>query len=200
MIIGIVGYYASGKDTAAHILEEKGFAHFSLSDMIREEVRKEGREITREYLIEKGNALRKEFGPSVLADKALEYIEAREKEEKEKEAKKGGEGKKNFIITSIRNPFEVKSLRRRRDFVLVFIDAEIRTRFERMLPRARESDPKTYEQFLEFEDRERKSNDPTKQSIDDCVRLADKKIENNGDEQDFRGEIERLLAELRSSA
>ena len=40
MIIGITGSYASGKDTVASILQEKGFIHYSLSDILREELKK----------------------------------------------------------------------------------------------------------------------------------------------------------------
>ena len=51
MIYGVTGNYGSGKDTVAEILEKLGFEHISFSDILREELRKEKKAITRENLI-----------------------------------------------------------------------------------------------------------------------------------------------------
>jgi len=182
MIIGVVGYNCSGKDTVAQILEKQGFIHFSLSDIIRDEIRKEGKEITRQYLIEKGNWLRKEYGSSVLAEKALQKI----KEYKEK-------GYKNFTITSIRNPYEVKILRKQKDFILLYINATPEKRFERLCLRKRANFAKTFEEFRILEERERKSSDKTKQSIDDCISMAEYKIDNNNTVQELETKIKIFI-------
>jgi dephospho-CoA kinase len=63
MIIGITGPNASGKDTVADILEEKGFIHYSLSDILREELKKSNKEEIRKNLIKIGNELRKKIWP-----------------------------------------------------------------------------------------------------------------------------------------
>ena len=71
MILGLVGKYGSGKDSAADILKEYGFKHYSLSDEIRRELKKKGIRETREALIAMGNMLRKNQGNGVLAKRAL---------------------------------------------------------------------------------------------------------------------------------
>ena len=63
MIIGLSGKNASGKGVVAEFLKSKGFYFFSLSDVIREEIRERGEEITRQRLIEVGNELRSKHGP-----------------------------------------------------------------------------------------------------------------------------------------
>ena len=43
MIIGVTGYPCSGKDELAKYLENKGFGHISLSDFLREMIKKKGK-------------------------------------------------------------------------------------------------------------------------------------------------------------
>ena len=104
MIIGLTGSYCSGKDTVAdYIVKKHGFTHYSLSDIIRECMKEEGIEPTRENLIVFGTNLRKDKGNGVLASKALEKM-----------SKDG-----DFCITSIRHPDEINELRKRNDFILI---------------------------------------------------------------------------------
>ena len=72
MIIGVTGAYSSGKDTVAEIIIKSGFSHISLSDILRDELKKEEKKITRDDLINGGNKLREKYGPNILAKKALE--------------------------------------------------------------------------------------------------------------------------------
>ena len=55
MIVGVTGFFAAGKDTVAEILQERGFRHVSLSDIIREEIRSRGEEVTIPHLTTVGN-------------------------------------------------------------------------------------------------------------------------------------------------
>ena len=66
MIIGITGYYASGKDTIAKELEKRGFAHHSLSNIIRSVLLDNKLQLTRENMIYAGNELRKNYGANIL--------------------------------------------------------------------------------------------------------------------------------------
>src|SRR6266705_175956 len=103
MLIGLTGRNASGKGEVAKYLEKKSFYFHSLSDVIRDEVRRRNQALTRESLIQTGNELRERHGPAVLAERVLEKIEA----------------DKHYVIDSIRNPKEVEALRRTRNFKLV---------------------------------------------------------------------------------
>ena len=69
MIIGLTGTNGAGKTVAAEHLQTNGFAFHSLSDEIRAELESEGREATRENLIESGNRLRADYGSAVLAER-----------------------------------------------------------------------------------------------------------------------------------
>src|SRR5690606_16077307 len=133
MIVGVTGFFCSGKDTMAELLMQKGFAHVSLSDIIRDEVRARGLEINIPNLTEIGNELRRREGAGVLARRALDRIDH----------------SRNWVVTSIRHPAEVQALRARPDFIMVFIEADQRLRFERSLQRARPGDPETFEAFAE---------------------------------------------------
>jgi dephospho-CoA kinase len=139
MIIGLTGSYCSGKDTVADYISHKhGYKHFSLSDVIREIMKEAGIEPTRENLIMFGTKLREENGNGVLAKKVLDKMEA--------------DGK--YCITSIRHSEEVNELKKRKDFVLVNVDAPQDVRFERMQKRKRSGDPQTLENFIALEKRE----------------------------------------------
>ncbi len=127
MIIGLTGKNGSGKTAVSEYLISRGFEYHSLSDAIREEIRKRGLQITREVLIDVGNELREKFGPGILAERILPNLESDQ----------------NYVIDSIRNPQEVDVLRSRSDFTLLALEAEQATRFERSRRRGRENAAQT---------------------------------------------------------
>jgi dCMP deaminase len=165
MIIGVTGFFCSGKDTMAQLLQAKGFAHVSLSDIIRQELTRRRRRITIPSLTEVGNELRRLHGAGVLAERALARMDFT----------------RNWVVTSIRHPAEALALRVRPDFVLVFVDASRRVRFERSLARAREGDPKTFEAFKAWETRQMDPHkgDPAAQAMAACRDLADERLRND---------------------
>lgn len=175
MIIGVTGYFCSGKDTTAVVLQRKGFSHISLSDMIRDELRRRGLEVSVANLTPVGNELRRDFGPGILARRALETMDFA----------------RNWVVTSIRNPAEVETLRTRPDFVMVFVDASQRVRFERSLVRARPGDPATFEEFVAAEERQMNpaGGDPAAQALAECRALADVILVNDGSYEEFEARI-----------
>jgi len=177
MIIGVTGFFAAGKDTVADILMRRGFKHVSLSDIIRSEIRARGEELTIPRLTATGNALRTEFGPSVLAERALDVLPA------------FGDA----VVTSIRHSAEVQALRARPDFVMLFVDAPIRVRYERSLGRARDGDPVSFEDFEAAERSQMESNDPNAQQLAACRDLADCVLQNDATLSDLEARIEEAL-------
>ncbi|VVC04404.1 Dephospho-CoA kinase [Candidatus Bilamarchaeum dharawalense] len=180
MIIGLTGENCAGKSTICEYLRKKGFYYLSLSDVIREELSDEGIEITRDTLIKKGNRMREQFGPGILATKVLLKVE----------------GDKNYIIDSIRNAAEVEGLKKNQGFFLFYITAPSEVRFQRMKARKREGDPVTFEAFVRIEEIEKKSDKATHQSIMDAVSKADKKIVNDGDLQHLFDLVDKALGEV----
>src|SRR4029453_11663335 len=68
MIIGLSGRNGAGKGEVLAYLQSRSFYAHSLSDVIREELRRQGVDETRERMIEAGNAIRGKRGPGGLAD------------------------------------------------------------------------------------------------------------------------------------
>lgn len=180
MLIGLTGRNAAGKGEVAKHLQTKSFYYYSLSDAIRDEVRTRGLTITRERLIEVGNDLREHFGPSVLADRILKRVDA----------------DKNYVIDSIRNPAEVEAFRKAtKNFKLLLVDAPLKVRFDRSVMRNRESDPITYDDFVELENREA-AGDATAQNMIQVERLADEVLVNDASIEELCPKVDALVGRL----
>lgn len=180
MIVGVTGFFSSGKDTIAELLRAKGFAHVSLSDIIREELAARGKPITIPNLTAVGNEFRRTHGLGILAERALGRVDFG----------------RNWVITSIRHPAEVEALRGRIDFVLLFVDAPQRVRFERSLARARPGDPQTFEKFKLWEARQLDPHqgDPAAQAMAACRDLAEEHINNDNDIDALKAKLDAFVA------
>ena len=156
MIIGLTGSLASGKGVVSDFLKEKKFVYLSLSDELREITKQRKIELTRENLQNLGNKLREEKGAAVLAKHVLDKIE--------------GQQYLNAIVDGIRNPAEIEELKKLKSFFLVSVDAPIEDRFKRMVERNRESDPKTWQDFLKVDARDKGEGEPeTGQGVRKCM-------------------------------
>ena len=177
MIIGLTGKNGAGKTVVAEYLKKAGFAVYSLTDMIRLDVQSLGVDVTREELIATGRRLRSEGGPGVLAELVLTKLDI----------------DKNYAIDSIRNPHEVKALRRRRDFILLAIDADQILRFERCKMRGREKEAQDLQEFIRLEEQELVSTDPAGQQLLATAALADHVVENNGTLAELETKIRSIV-------
>ncbi len=180
MIIGLTGENCAGKSTICEYLKKKGFYYFSLSDAIREELKKENKAVTRENLIAKGNELRSLGGPGVLGKKISQMLQ----------------GDKNYVIDSIRNPAEVEELKKSGRFFLFYVTANSQIRFERIKSRAREEDPQTLDSFIRFEKLEMENEDKTKQNLVGTFALANKTLQNEGSLDLLYDNVDKLLSEI----
>jgi dCMP deaminase len=180
MIIGLTGRNASGKSEVANYLRQRGFTSYSLSDVLRDELKARRKTVTRTNLIWLGNKLRDTFGPSVLADKIMDKLQ----------------DDHHYVIDSFRNPEEVKAFRRTKDFRLLSVEATPKKRFERMLLRNREADARTFEEFVKHENKELHSADPTKQNLLACAALADFHVTNNGSLETLHGHLNKLFTKI----
>jgi len=182
MIIGITGTNGSGKDTVANYLILKGFTHYSLSDIIREETKKRKLPVERNVLIAIGNELREKHGENVLASLTLEKIEKNAIE--------------NAVITSIRNPGEINELRKNKNFYLLGVDAPAKIRYKRVISRARENEKKiSFKEFVNLEEKE-KTAEKNKQQLGVCLKMADKIILNDSLIEDLYKKTEDWINSL----
>jgi dephospho-CoA kinase len=182
MIIGLTGANASGKGEIANYLKSKGFKYYSLSDILREKAKAKGIEPSRENLIKLGNELRVQAGPSALADLTTEKIK----------------DENNYVIDSIRNPFEIKALRKLNKFTLVGIDAPVEKRFKRAIARNRPGDPKTLEEFMEKEKRENIVS-ATNQQLENCLKAADIVIMNDSNLENLHKKIDETIEKIQKT-
>ena len=183
IIIGLTGKNAAGKGTVAEILSQKNFVYNSLSDSLRDELKILGKEETRDNLIEIGNKLRKGGGPSVLADKLIPKLALNN----------------NHIVDSIRNPFEVNSLRQKlssNTFILISVDADARLRYDRLCSRRRIGDSDSWESFVNQEKQEENNDDPNKQQLSKTMNMADYNIDNSGSLEDLEKQVKIILSKL----
>ncbi|VVB98963.1 tRNA-specific adenosine deaminase [uncultured archaeon] len=175
--IGLTGKYCAGKTAVCDYLRSKSFEYRSLSDELRKILEKDGVPPTRENMIRKGNELREKSGNSFLAKLVAE----------------GMQRDRNYIVDSLRNPEEIRELQRDQNFHLWSIEATEKSRFERILRRKREGDPKTLEDFRAFEARESASSNASGQQLDACAKMAEHAIENNGTLAELFEKIDSLL-------
>ncbi len=179
MIIGVAGRNGAGKGELVQFLEARSFAAYSLSDAIRQELADRGQRETRERMIETGQEMRRKAGPGALAQGLCKKLLP----------------DRNYVIDSIRHPVEVEILGNHAQatghpFHLVWVDAELSTRFERMVARGRSGDPKTLAELEALEARERGSDDPNAQQLDAVEEIAGIRITNDGALDKFQAEIQ----------
>lgn len=172
--IGLAGTNGSGKGAAAEFFVRRGYAYYSLSDVIREELKKDGLEPARNNLIRKGNELRSSGGADFLARRVMEKIEGK------------------AVIDSIRNPAEVRFLKSKKDFILLAINADVELRYERVKKRGRDESAATLQEFIKKEDEE-KTTDPMQQQLHTCLEMADFTILNQGSLEDLYNKLEKFL-------
>lgn len=179
MIIGLSGTFGAGKDSVARYLVSRGFEHCSTSDSLREFTTERGRKLERENYRLTANELEEEFGGSVLAKKCLD--------------KRTGE---DITLSGIRRMGEIKFLRNQKDkFTLLFIDAPIELRYQRMVDRSREGEG--HISFEELKHREGlETSGQSSQRLDICQKEADEIVVNDGSEEALFTKIDKILEKI----
>lgn len=178
--MGFVGLPCAGKGVAIeYLVKNYHFYYSSLSDRIREELRRQGDLLTRDNLQRLGGELRQDHGPEVLAVRTWQKI-------LEAKCLRG-------VIDAIRAKEETEFLKNQPGFYLVAVLAKARRRFRRMQERNRESDPQTWEEFLTMEARDKNAEG---RDIESCLQLADFRVENNGELEEFYRKIDQLVERI----
>lgn len=185
-VVGLTGTIGSGKDVVREILEKKfNTVSVRLSDLLETNVlKKKGIKITRELQQNLGDELRKAYGTHVLAKIAIDFM------------KKNNEMK---IIDGIRNLGEAEFLKKQfgDDFKLIAIDAPQQIRFERIQKRNRDSDPKTWEEFVASDERDQGINQPEYgQQVRKCMEMADVVIQNDGNLEELQKKVDDTIKEF----
>lgn len=121
-IIGVAGTFASGKDLLAHYLSDHfGYTHPSTSELVRNVAMKEEGSVERDVLQRVATRYRQQHGAGVFAQMALDSVP------------------RPTVVTGLRSLGEANAIKRAGG-VIVFVDAPIEMRYERMQARERDAE------------------------------------------------------------
>lgn len=135
-LIGIAGTLAAGKDTITKaLIEGFGYNHVSTGDMVRKVALQRYGSVERPVLYETANQLRREQGAAALVLEAIKEP-------------------KPLIVSGLRSLGEAKAIKKHGG-MLVFIDAPVEVRYQRMKSRQRDHEVGlSLDEFIEREEKE----------------------------------------------
>lgn len=179
LVIGVTGKRGSGKDTAAlHLRDKYGFHVLTYTDHVLAPVlKKEGKAITRENLINLALDMRKKNGNHILTELICEKI-----------------GKEGFwAISGIRYPEEYDHFKLHfgDNFKLVNVECKVEKRYERIIRRGTKGEGHlTFEEFMNIEERE------TESIINKTVEMSDFSVVNNTSVEELHRKLDKLAEKL----
>ena len=181
LIIGLTGTLSAGKDTIADYLINKGLSHHSLSEALRQVMKKEGIPIKQPELTNFGNKLREERGHGYLVEQIKSQLS------------------NQAVVSSIRQPGEIQALKALGGFYLIFIDAPVEERFKRLEARGRDDDPKTLEEFKKIE-KIQMTGSGGGSNLQKCREMSDFRINNSGTLEELYRQIEDILTKIKNES
>lgn len=167
---------ASGKGAAAAYLHTRYHAKtFRFSTILRDLVQRLNVAEVRENLVAMSEAIRHAFGEDILA-KTMAHDANQD-------------DCALIVVEGIRREADITHLKKLPYFILVSIDADLRTRYERLVTRNENADDhtKTWEAFLADHERS------TERTIPSVIALAQEHINNNGTREDLERALDMLV-------
>ncbi len=187
IVVCITGYPCSGKTTLAGILGGDGFAVVELGDLVRERMKVDPAALKFAGDIRGfSGMIREVYGRDVVAAWAVERI------------KKLGSAK--IVVTGLRTEEELNRIKAEfPNALLISVNAPDNVRFQRMLSRGRRGDPRSYEDFMKRDEKEREgllaAGEET-EGLDTMIAKADYHIENTGTISDLKKAAYKILESL----
>ncbi|MDD3487597.1 MAG: AAA family ATPase [Candidatus Moranbacteria bacterium] len=176
IVLGLAGEIASGKGTVARYIIEKhqGNSH-RFSTMLRDIAKRMHLEESRENLQKISTIFRQNFHDDILS----EVIAGDVKED----------GHKIISIDGVRRLADIAYLTKLPEFKLVYIDADMDKRYERIIKRGENSDDtqKTFEEFKRDHEKE------AELQIRELKNQADFVVDNNGNFESLYGQIDQII-------
>ena len=181
IILGFAGEIACGKGTCVKYLAEKyGAVSFRFSDPLRDIAKRLYLDESRENLQNLSTTLRGSFGQDILSKTVFRDAE--------------NSKSKVVIIDGIRRKSDIEMFKDAPEFKLVYVDADMRMRFERIIKRGENTDEKgkTFEEFQKDHEQE------AEKEIQSLKEIADFVIDNNGGEEELIKNIDGVINQIKS--
>lgn len=176
IILGLAGEIASGKGTVAKCITKKykGNAH-RFSTMLRDVAKRMHLEENRDNLQKISTMLREYFGGDILS-KTIYFDVQNDKH-------------KVIAIDGVRRPSDIEYLKKIAGFKLVYIEADMKKRYERIIKRGENADDtkKTFEEFQKDHKKE------AELQIKKMRGKADAVVNNNGTLKDLYRQIDKII-------
>jgi len=176
LLLVFVGLPGSGKDTCLDYLKDKyGCKIFSFTDILKDGLEAFYLEFNRDNLIKMSECIREKFGEDTLARSMADKVK--------------NEGAEISAIGNARRLADVKYLSKLPGYVLINIDADIKTRYERIKTRGEKAEDgnQTFEQFKADHNRS------TELSILEIAKQATEYIDNNGTFDELYQQVDRIV-------
>lgn len=182
IILGIAAEIAGGKGTVTKYVTEKynGSSH-RFSTMLRDILDRIYLEHSRGNMQNLSTALRQTFGEDTMAKVMFEDTKKDEHEV--------------VVIDGVRRTADIKYLRQLPEFKLIYIDADIKKRYERIIKRGENPDDAT-KTFEQFEKDQLGEADAQIRSLKD---QADFVIDNNGTFNDLYNQVDKIVGEQKKN-
>lgn len=176
IIIGLAGEMACGKGTVAKYIENKyNASSYRFSTMLRDVLKRLYIEEKRENIQILSTILRQNYGEDLFAKVMAEDVEK--------------DNNKVIVIDGIRRLSDIEHLKKISEFKLIYIDADIKKCYERIIQRGENIDDneKTFEEF------EKEHFQESESQIKDLKNCADQVVDNNMDYEYLYGQIDKLV-------
>lgn len=176
MVLGLAGEMASGKGTIAEYIHDK--CHTSshrFSTMLRDVLDRLHLEQSRDNLQALSTMVRETYGQDTFARVMAEDVKKDDAD--------------IVVVDGVRRLDDVKYLKKLPEFKLVYIDVDLKTRYNRIIERSENIDDrgKTFEQFVE------ESKDESEQQIVGLKEYADIVIDNSNDIEKLYEQVDAIV-------
>jgi len=180
IILGFVGEIASGKGTATEYLKKKYSAPvYRFSTMLRDVLQRLHLEINRDNLQEISKLLRAKFGQDLMAKVVAKDVEK--------------DSAPAIAIDGVRRIADIKYLKELPGFHLVYLTADEKIRYDRLVKRGENTDDKekTFAQFQKDQQAE------AEQEILATAKTAEFTINNNGTIEKLYQQIDDIIKKIK---
>lgn len=177
LVLALAGMPGSGKSLVVNIAREKGYDIITMGDIVREETKRRGLELTSENAGTVMLDLRQKEGPDVIAKRCLPKIAAT--------------NTPRILIDGIRSLDEVTEFQKHYPkLAFIAIHASPQTRFNRLYKRGRPDDAKNWQTFHERDTRE------LTVGLGNAIAMAENMITNEGPIETTKQKIKQTLEKV----